>query len=87
MFLETLVTATLAAAQFAAGWSLDAAAIRGEFRRDLLAAGIVLLILAIAWAWQEWEMRRQASALGWLGLSLLIIAGVAGAMLVATGLL
>jgi hypothetical protein len=86
VILETLALAALAAAQLSA-WPGDAAILQSEFKHDLLAAGIVALILVAAWAFQEWDMRRSSSALGWLGPTAMIVVGIAGALLVAVGLL
>lgn len=65
----------------------DAAVFRGELGRMLLAAGIVLLIIFIAWAIQEFEMRKTACALGWLGMSCLAVMGMGAVFLIAVGLL
>lgn len=68
-------------------WPLDAAALRGELKRDLIAAGICLAIGLSIWAFQEWDMRRAAGALGWFGGLALVVVAIGVAMLIATGLL
>lgn len=65
----------------------SAAVFRGELGRFLLAAGIVLLILVIAWAIEEFRMRKSANALGWLGISCLAALGVGAGFLIAVGML
>lgn len=65
----------------------DAAVFRGELHRMLLAAGVVLLILFLLWAIEEFRMRKSANALGWLGLSCLLLIGMGAGVLIAVGLI
>jgi hypothetical protein len=71
----------------AAEWSADAAAFTGEWKRNALALGIVLLICTIAWAIQEWDLRHAARAIGLFGVCLLLIAAVGAFVLIGVGLL
>jgi hypothetical protein len=68
-------------------WPADAAAFRSEWKRDALAAGVVLTICVMAWAIQEWDMRFATRALGWTGLMAFLLIGAAAAALIAIGLL
>ena len=77
-----LLPVVLAAAH-APVWPVDAAAFRGEWKRDALAAGIVMIICLVAWVIQEWDLRRSTSALGWLGLLLMVVVSFGSAMLIA----
>src|SRR5262249_61745084 len=52
-----------AAAARALSWPVDAAAFRGEWRRDALALSIVLLLALGAWVIQECDRRRVLRAL------------------------
>jgi hypothetical protein len=74
-----------AAAQFSASWPLDAAALHGEFKRDLIAAGICALVMMAVWAIQEWDPQRSSTPLGWFGGMSLLVAASGIAMLIAVG--
>lgn len=66
----------------------SAAVFRGELGRILIALGIVLLILAFAWAIEEWRVRKVVTtALGWFGIGCLALLALFGAALVWVGLL
>ena len=65
----------------------EAAVFRGELQRILLALGVVLLILFIAWAIEEFRMRKSMNVLGWFGLICLGLVGLGAGALIAVGLL
>jgi hypothetical protein len=65
----------------------SAAIFRGELQKMLLAAGIVLLILFVFWAIQEWGLRKTKGVLGWLGILCLGIVGFGAASLITLGIL
>lgn len=71
----------------AAGLLTSAAVFRGELHRMLLALGIVLLILFVSWAIQEWGIRKSEAVIGWLGLICLAAVGLGAVALIAVGLL
>ena len=60
---------------------------RGELQRGALAAGIVLLIVFVAWAVLECDLRKSAVALGWFGMACLGLIGIGAAVLLTVGLL
>lgn len=61
----------------------SAAVFRGELGRILLALGIVLLVMILAWAIED----LRAGAAGWLGLAALGFVAFGAASLIAVGLL
>lgn len=65
----------------------DAAVFRGELHKIFLVAGIVLLMMFLAWAIEEFKIRKTAIAIGWLGLSCLALIGIGAGFLIAAGLL
>jgi hypothetical protein len=72
-----------AAAARALSWPVDAAAFRGERRRDTLALSIVLLIALGAWVIQECDLRRVLRAL-LLATVATLLAGIVGALALAS---
>lgn len=66
---------------------MDAAVLTGEFRRGLLAAGILALFAVICWAVQEWGVRKSVNALGWFGIFCLTFVGLGAAALIWVGLI
>jgi hypothetical protein len=65
----------------------SAAAFHGELHRMLLACGIVLLVLFVVWALEEWRIAKSAAALSWLGFICLGLVGCGAVLLIAIGLL
>lgn len=65
----------------------SAAEIRGSLQRDLIAAGVVMLIVFVAWAIQEWGIRKSVNRLGWFGVICLGLVGFGACVLLAIGLL
>jgi hypothetical protein len=65
----------------------SAAEIRGVLRHDLIAAGVVMLVVFIAWAIQEWPIRKSVDRLGWFGMTCLGLVGFGACALFAIGLL
>ena len=72
-----------AAAARALSWPVDAAAFRGEWRRDALALSIVLLLALGAWVIQECDPRRVLRAL-LLATVATLLAGIVGAIALAS---
>ena len=72
-----------AAAARTLSWPVDAAAFRGEWRRDALALCIVLLIALGAWVIQECDLRRVLRAL-LIATVATLLAGVAAAVVLAS---
>jgi hypothetical protein len=72
-----------AAAARALSWPADAAAFRGEWRRDALALAMVLLLALGAWAIQECDPRRVLRAL-LIATVATLLAGVATAVVLAS---
>lgn len=59
------------------------AVFRGELGRMLMALGVVLLIMMVIWAIEEWRNRAVTG----IGLAALSLAGFSAAALVSVGLL
>jgi hypothetical protein len=72
-----------AAAARALSWPVDAAAFRGEWRRDALALSIVLLLALGVWVIQECDLRRVLRAL-LIATVVTLLAGVIGALVLAS---
>ena len=72
-----------AVAARALSWPVDAAAFRGEWRRDALALSIVLMLALGAWVIQECDRRRLLRAL-LIATVATLLAGVAGAVVLAS---
>lgn len=67
---------------------MDAAAFRGVFRREFLSFGILFLMLFLVWAFEEWRVRESASlALGWIGVSCLVLVALSAFALLVIGLI
>jgi hypothetical protein len=66
---------------------LSAAQMRGAMQRELIAAGVVMLIVFAMWAIQEWGIRKSVDALGWFGVTCLGLVGFGACALLALGLL
>lgn len=75
------------AARSGASLPVDAAAFRGEFRRDMIALGAVILIMLAIWAFQEWGLRGSAHALGRVGIAAFVGVAVGALALIILGLL
>jgi hypothetical protein len=65
----------------------DSMVLHGELRRTLLAAGIVMTLVCIAWAIQECGVRKSVVALGWFGLCCLGGASIISLLLIAIGVI
>jgi hypothetical protein len=72
-----------AVAAHALSWPVDAAAFRGEWRRDALALSIVPLLALGAWVIQECDLRRVLRAL-LIATVATLLAGVIGALVLAS---
>lgn len=66
---------------------MSAAALQGEFRKTLLALGVLALLACIGWGIQEWGVRKSSIALGWLGLTCLAVVALGACVLLAVSLL
>jgi hypothetical protein len=64
---------------------IDASAFSGEWRRDLIAVALCVLIMVAVLAIQEWDLRRAATRLGWFGGSSLVVTLLGAAVLIAFG--
>ena len=73
----------VAAAARTLSWPVDAAAFRGEWRRDALALSIVLLLALGAWVIQECDRRRVLRAL-LIATVATLLAGIVGAIALAS---
>jgi hypothetical protein len=60
---------------------IDAGAFTGEWRRDLIAVSVCVLIMLAALAIQEWDLRRATTRLGWFGGSSLVVILLGAAVL------
>lgn len=65
----------------------SAAAMEGELKKVLLAAGIIGLFACICWGVQEWGVRKSAIALGGFGIGCLAAASLGALIFIAFGLL
>jgi hypothetical protein len=59
----------------------------GEVQRTCLTLGVVLSIMFLAMAIQEWQLRHSSIGLDWVGFACLVLFGFGAFAFVALGLL